>query len=506
MKTGIIYARVSSEKSVQKETPISSQIEACQKYAKENGIVVLKTFVDEGISGSTDKRPAFQEAVQFAVENRVDYFIVFDTSRFARNIEDAIYYKKLLRKNGVQIAYVTQPLPTDPVAQFLSERIFELFDQYYTVFASTHIKRGMKENARLGYMRGSALPIGYKTVTEGKKKKIVKDESTAYIYFEILKLFKAGYGAKEIAKRLNERGITNRGKSWKYPAVLRHLKNPLFMGVIRHGDEEFYHPHLAYISREEWEWIQEELKRRAGNKGHAKSDLLFIGLLRCKKCGYPMVGESVSKKNGKKYYYYVCQGRKKYNSCDQKRLRADVVDEFLLKRVVEEVFSGERLRQVAEKLTDRLEKTLENYREERNRITKRIADIDRKLSNLLGVIEEGFFTEEVKERIEKLKREKEELKVKLRLLEGLEESLSKEIEIDLAKLREVILSLYQKGEKRAVRRQFAMMIERIEYDGGVFYVKYRKEFLEQVRSEFKLVDITDTIKNLIVEIPFTKAG
>jgi len=306
VRTGIIYARVSSEKSVQKETPISSQIEACLRYAKDHNITILKTFVDEGISGSTDQRPSFQEAIKFCLENKVDYFIVFDTSRFARNIEDAIYYKKLLRKKGVEIVYVTQPLPTDPVAQFLSERIFEMFDQYYTIFSSVNVKRGMRENARLGYANFK-LPIGYKTVREGKKSRIVKDGSTAHIYFEILKLFKAGLGSKAIAKELNKKGFLNRNKKWTYGAILKVLKSPIYKGVLTFRGEEFYHPHLAYISEEEWNFIQEELERRKKNKGHAKSDLLFLGLLTCGRCGSPMVTDCAKNRYGKRYHYYICQ-------------------------------------------------------------------------------------------------------------------------------------------------------------------------------------------------------
>ena len=487
MKTGIIYARVSSEKSVQKETPISSQIEACLRFAKDNNILILKTFTDEGISGSTDRRPAFQEAVKFAVENKVDYFIVFDTSRFARNIEDAIYYKKLLRKNSVQIAYVTQPLPTDPVAQFLSERIFEMFDQYYTIFASVNVKRGMRENARLGYINSAYLPVGYTTVKEGKKKKIVKDESSAYIYFEILKLFKSGLGSKTIAKILNEKGLLNRNRKWSHGAVLKVLKSPIYKGVIKFENDEFYHPHLAYISSEEWEWIQEELRRRKENKGHAKSDLLFLGLLTCGKCGSPMVTDCAKNRYGTRYHYYVCQKRKNKGECTQERVRADLVDDFLLKRIVFEVFSGERLKQVAEAIKEKVLRLIEDYREEEGRLIRRLSDINRSISNLLLALEKGILTDEITNRVEELKKEKTELEVKLELLRKTKESISADVEIDVEKLKEVIMELYLNGEKRAVRRQFAMMIERVEYDRGMFKVKYKKQFLEEVNNGGKLV-------------------
>ena len=89
--------------------------------------------------------------------------------------------------------------------------------------------------------------------------------------------------------------------------------------------------------------------------------------------------------------------------------------------------------------------------------------------------------------MEELKKEKTELEVKLELLRKTKESISADVEIDVEKLKEVIMELYLNGEKRAVRRQFAMMIERVEYNRGVFKVKYKKQFLEEVNNGSKLV-------------------
>jgi len=71
MKTGIIYARVSTEQASQKETPIQSQISECLKYAQSKGIEILEVFIDKGISGTKTDRPAFQKAIEFAIQNKI---------------------------------------------------------------------------------------------------------------------------------------------------------------------------------------------------------------------------------------------------------------------------------------------------------------------------------------------------------------------------------------------------------------------------------------------------
>ena len=94
MKKGVVYLRVSTMNQKEKEISIPSQKEKALKFAEENNIEIVKIFADEGISGSTDKRPEFQKAINFAIKNKIDYFLVYDTSRFARNRVDAPYTKE----------------------------------------------------------------------------------------------------------------------------------------------------------------------------------------------------------------------------------------------------------------------------------------------------------------------------------------------------------------------------------------------------------------------------
>ncbi|EDP73572.1 recombinase family protein, partial [Hydrogenivirga sp. 128-5-R1-1] len=246
MKKAVIYARVSTDQATQKETPISSQISECFKYAENKGFTVVQVFTDEGISGTTDKRPAFQQMINYVQNNDIKAIITFDTSRLFRNIRHKMNYKELFDKLGVEIHYASNPfLSGNPnndeerLARFWAEGGAMLFDAWYPIFCSVHIKRGNRENARQGFSTGRPLPIGYKTIKvkygNTIKSKIIKAEEEAHIYFRILSLFEQGYGSKEIAKRLNEEGITNRGKQWKYQSILKILKNELYIGLVYGG-------------------------------------------------------------------------------------------------------------------------------------------------------------------------------------------------------------------------------------------------------------------------------
>ena len=93
------YIRVSTHD--QEEISPDSQEHLLRDYAAKNNIVILKIFTDLGISGrKANKRPGFQEMIGLAKgdDHPVDQILVWKFSRFARNQEESIVYKSLLKK------------------------------------------------------------------------------------------------------------------------------------------------------------------------------------------------------------------------------------------------------------------------------------------------------------------------------------------------------------------------------------------------------------------------
>ena len=100
----VSYGRVSSDKQ-DVDLPISAHLNALREYATKNGDEIVREFVDEAESGRTIHRPVSQEMIRTArLKNRpFQAILVWKLSRFARNREDSIIYKSLLRKHGVQV-------------------------------------------------------------------------------------------------------------------------------------------------------------------------------------------------------------------------------------------------------------------------------------------------------------------------------------------------------------------------------------------------------------------
>lgn len=232
-KTGAIYIRVSTDK--QEELSPDAQKRLLLEYAKDHNIDVPAEFIfqDNGISGrKAKKRPAFQQMIALAKskEHPIDTIIVWKFSRFARNQEESIVYKSLLKKNDVEVVSISEPLVDGPFGSLI-ERIIEWMDEYYSIRLSGEVMRGMTENAMRGNYQSDA-PIGY--LSPGNGQPPVKDPNTVQIPLMIKDMFLSGSTFFQIARKLNDLGYqTKRGNMWDTRGVRYVLENPFYAGKSR---------------------------------------------------------------------------------------------------------------------------------------------------------------------------------------------------------------------------------------------------------------------------------
>lgn len=232
-KTGAIYIRVSTDR--QEELSPDAQRRLLLEYAKEHHIDVPEEYIfhDNGISGrKAKKRPSFQNMIALAKskEHPIDVIIVWKFSRFARNQEESIVYKSLLKKNDVDVVSISEPLADGPFGSLI-ERIIEWMDEYYSIRLSGEVMRGMTENAMRGNYQSDA-PIGYRSPGGGAPP--VKDPDTVKIPLLIKDMFLSGSTVLQIARQLNDLGYrTKRGNPWDARGVRYVLENPFYTGKSR---------------------------------------------------------------------------------------------------------------------------------------------------------------------------------------------------------------------------------------------------------------------------------
>ena len=225
------YIRVSTEN--QTELSPSSQLKIIRKFADEKGYLIDEDFIfrDNGISGRyADKRPEFNRMISLAKQKPPLFsaVLVWKFSRFARNQEESIFYKSLLRKNGIEVISVSEPVDDGPFGKLI-ERIIEWSDEYYSIRLSGEVRRGMTEKAERGGIV-SIAPFGYK-VTDGR---LVVDAEKARIVSKIFADFLNNKDINMICDNLNSAKIkTFKGNNWDCRAVEYILQNPVYVGKIR---------------------------------------------------------------------------------------------------------------------------------------------------------------------------------------------------------------------------------------------------------------------------------
>lgn len=229
-KIAAIYIRVSTDS--QTEYSPEAQLKAIKEYARKNNIEIDSKYIyrDEGYSGrKAEKRPAFMQMIATAKTKPKAPFnliLVHKLDRFARNREDSIVYKSLLKKEcQVDVVSITEDFGDDKFSVIL-EAMLEAMAEYYSLNLSDEVKKGMVEKANRGEYQTKA-PFGYKMID----KKLIVDSGPSKIVKMIYNDYLNGISFKGIAKKLNNMGIkTSNNNKWEVRTIEYILRNPVYKG------------------------------------------------------------------------------------------------------------------------------------------------------------------------------------------------------------------------------------------------------------------------------------
>jgi DNA invertase Pin-like site-specific DNA recombinase len=310
LRIGAAYIRVSDER--QDEYSPDSQLKKIREYAAKEGYQIPDDYVfyDDGISGkSTRKRGEFNLMIAVAKEKNhpFDKIYVWKFSRFARNQEESLVYKNLLRKHDVSVVSVSEPLP-DGVYGDLIERIIEWMDEFYLTNLSTEVRRGMTEKASRGEPT-CPPPFGY--VMRDGRYYPDEDSGKADVVREIFRRYADGEGMREIAVTIGARGVRTRyGKMPENRWIEYMLNNPCYIGYIRWSRDgvravakrdytndnimTVQGSHEPLVSRELWDAVKVRLEEQARlYPAHARREqpvnFSLKGLVRCSACGATLI-------------------------------------------------------------------------------------------------------------------------------------------------------------------------------------------------------------------------
>ena len=200
-KTAIIYARVSSSGSLESRQSTERQVIDLTDYANRNSMTISKTF-EEHISGAkrNEERAVLTECIEYAISNRVDVILFSELSRCGRAVWEVLDTIRTLKDNGINAYFQKEGLSLfqedgrESITLAITIAVLSSASQIERENLIFRLKSGRKvyvdKNLAATGKSGLGRKVGYRKPVETKKEE----------YKETLKLLKAGYPIRKVAK------------------------------------------------------------------------------------------------------------------------------------------------------------------------------------------------------------------------------------------------------------------------------------------------------------------
>ncbi|MCR4294757.1 MAG: recombinase family protein, partial [Elusimicrobia bacterium] len=400
-----LYARVSSDRQAERDLSIPAQLKALRQYADKHGWKVVEQFVDEAESARTADRPEFQRMMGLSKQKEPPFtvILVWKLSRFARNREDSILYKAMLRKHGVQVVSINEHIEDSPSGRML-EGMIEVVDEFYSANLSSDTIRGMNENASRGFLNGGRAPYGYRRIKvkvgEIEKAKLEAVPEHAPLVKRAFQMCIDGMGVKEIIKKLNAEGYKTRaGREWTNTVLYYMLTNETYTGVTIFNGYRYWDSkggkeqkairvegtHEALVTREQFEKARQVLKERGFAVTHPRavaSEYLLSGILYCGLCNAKMLGTTA--KSGQ-FTYYGCQNylKKGRQACAAGLVGRDRLESAVIDTLKDDVLTDANLTELVHLIN-------EEASVNRGTSAKRLTEADAQLKALNGRLDKLY--------------------------------------------------------------------------------------------------------------------
>ncbi len=439
------YLRLSHEDGDKKESnSITGQKDLIRDYFNHHPeIIECGMKIDDGFSGSSFDRPAFQEMMADVKAGKINCIVVKDLSRFGRNyLDSGEYIEKIFPFLGVRFIAINDNYDSLNRKTEFDELMIpfkNLINEAYCRDISIKIRSQLETKRRRGDFTGSFAAYGYLKDPENKNRLLI-DAFAANVVRDIFCWKIKGLSAGDIAERLNRDGILapldykksqglrfatpfgiNIHSVWNATTILRILKNPIYTGVLEQGKsttpsfkvkrrilkprEEWSivrGAHKAVIAQNDFEIVQKLLAMDTRTSPKSNVVELFSGIVYCGECGAAMVRKTVPS-GKKKYIYYVCAAHKNEKTCYAHSLRDSILEGIILESVKRQVQSVLGMEKVLEliKMATLQQADMKKYQERLDKKNGEISRYKKLLCSLYENVMDGVIDKEEYQKLKK---------------------------------------------------------------------------------------------------------
>lgn len=420
-KTVAIYTRVSVVEATNKGVSVGAQESdlraLCDKYQAE----VFRVYADEDYSGTTDKRPEFKRMARDAelTPRPFDFVLVYDSSRFYRDVWGAMFYRKHFEDMGIKVITYLMPLDSKDPFGMMMQTMMDGMNAFWPMKTAADTRHRMIAQIKAGYFAGARAPIGYKSVK-------VKDENgndrrrleVDPVYGPMItagakRLDTGRIGLKTLANEIYDSGMRKpNGKPFDVSDLSYIYSNETYTGQIvwnrthrvngqangnkaRNSADEIIRmkgSHPVLIEPEVFARIRDLVTARNPRMTNPKlvtTNYDLSGLLRCS-CGAAMSGAGAYNHAGKKYEYYVCTAKVKGTNrkCQAKRIGRGVLEDFVYDRIKEHILTPENIKAMVRVINDGIEAARGYDSEMLSSMRSKLAATESGMRNLFAHLEQ----------------------------------------------------------------------------------------------------------------------
>ena len=332
-----LYIRLSREDEDKDTTSesIINQKSLLLQYIKENNLKVYDIYIDDGYSGTTFDRPAFNRLIRDIENKKVNMVITKDMSRLGRDyIGTGNLVEKYFPKHNIRYIAVTDNIDTyldstnNDIAPFKA-----IMNDMYAKDISKKIRSSLKAKMKEGKFVGARAPYGYKKDIKDKNHLVINKEQSIIVK-RIFSMSLEGLSPFKIAKKLTEENIKSPSEyyefKWKNSSKISTLKwnaktvkdiltNRIYTGdmvqnkrnkvnykvnkIINNHPEDYIiieNTHKRIIDKDTFYKVQKILPKNR-RRIEKKENYLLDGLLYCRDCGHHISITPRRKKDNRAY-------------------------------------------------------------------------------------------------------------------------------------------------------------------------------------------------------------
>lgn len=439
IKITALYERLSRDDELQGESnSITNQKHFLEDYARKNGFVNIRHFIDDGVSGTTFDREGFQSMIAEVEAGNVAVIIVKDMSRFGRDyLKVGFYTEVMFKEKGVRFIAINNGIDSSNQQDSDFTPFLNIMNEWYARDSSRKIQAIFKARMQEGKRVSPSVPYGYRRDPDDKQHLIIDPEPAAVVR-RIFKLVLEGNGVNRIADILYADKIlipsayaekyypeNQHSKSfhdpirWTNQTIIHILEKREYMGHTvlgktisesyktkkrRKATEDelmiFENTHEAIIDEETWNNAQRLIETKRRPKKNGAPPCRLSGLLYCADCGSKLSHRYNSRNKYDADNSYGCSSYRQYTrNCTMHYIRVSVVEKLILETIREVsayALSNEKefVKKVREASDVQQEATMKEYRRRLGKAKRRHEELD----DLVKKLYESFATGKIPEK------------------------------------------------------------------------------------------------------------